>query len=129
MENKQDIAELFEDTLIDLFPTGSRIICNPPVLNTDEDWMILIQPKSFHLALKLLSKHQFYEGGFMFPINNSPKAVSFKSNSNDLNLLVTDNVEYFDSFRNATKLATKLNLTNKKDRITLFQLAMGDKMQ
>lgn len=44
----------------------------------------------------------------------------------DLNIILTCNEEYFDDFTRATFLAKSLNLTNKEDRVILFEALTRD---
>lgn len=55
-----------------------------------------------------------------------PSGVPTWIPEDNINLLVTCNEEYFDNFFRATALAQALNLTNKKDRIILFEALTRD---
>lgn len=103
-------------------PTGSRFICDPAPTDTDEDY-ICFQPRyedkidDFHAAGFSSEGHpEFYTE------NNRGNFRSLRRG--DLNLIVTDDHDFYELFRSATALAKRLNLRDKSDRIALFQLAL-----
>src|SRR5687767_9020914 len=101
----------------DYFPTGSRVICNPPVMDTDEDWAVLTtghwSPTRVSLQDKL--KEFGWENG------GSEGAGSFQSwKKGELNIIVFRVPSQFAKYRLSTRIATVLNLTNKEDRVNLF---------
>lgn len=102
-----------------IYQTGSTVICNPPVIDTDEDYIILTKDlKKLHEFLRFhlfdftsedKEEYELYGEGF----NCYRKGK--------LNLIVTEDEEFYIKFVRATRLAKKLNLLKKEDRITLFQ--------
>ena len=96
------------------FPTGSSYICNPPVLDTDIDQMFLVDDLEKvsqvleKLGWKRCGKEEY----------NVDKWVAYRKDN--LNALLTDNLDHFNKFLQATEEAKKLNLLDKKDRIALF---------
>lgn len=95
-------------------PVGSRITCSPAPTDTDEDWLYLVRspmPDSL-LGFAL-------EGDQQYPVEN------FRSFRKDnVNYILTDSEEFFEKFMVATRLATRLNLMVKADRIALFQAVL-----
>ena len=96
------------------FPTGSSYICNPPVLDTDIDQMFLVD--DLEKVSKILEKLGWKRCGK--EEYNVDKWVAYRKDN--LNALLTDNLDYFNKFLQATEEAKKLNLLDKKDRIALF---------
>lgn len=47
----------------DAFATGSRVICDPPVLDTDEDYLLLVEPSVVKHLEERLVKEGFEQGG------------------------------------------------------------------
>jgi hypothetical protein len=96
---------------------GSRVTCSPPVMNTDEDFIVLTKERidaplmacGFRLDLGV----EFYTG------NDNGGFRSFRRG--DVNLIVTQEVKFYDKFELATHLAMRFNLLRKEDRIALFQ--------
>ena len=105
------------------FPTGSSYICNPPVLDTDIDQMFLVD--DLEKVSKILEKLGWKRRGKEeYNIN---KWVAYRKDN--LNALLTDNLDYFNKFLQATEEAKKLNLLDKKDRIALFDKYLSPKKQ
>jgi hypothetical protein len=100
--------------------TGSSVICNPPVLDTDEDWLIVTK------NIKLLIGELVSEGWDTDTKSNygSSEFYSLKKHINGrlINFIVMDNLTRYIAMYEATKVATELNLRNKEDRIELFRI-------
>lgn len=131
--------EWWEDYAIKILRTGSRVICDPPVTNTDRDYLILLSTFSAFKLEEVLREKGFTIGGSNFiKVRNIKDLVEWPSyerleeylingevfhswKKDDLNLILTASEDYFEEFAQATMLATKLNLRHKVDRITLFE--------
>lgn len=97
------------------WPTGSRYICNPPVLTTDEDYLFLMKEG----VEDLLEQEGFstnYDTDFYQDV---PFFYSYRKGP--INLIVTHDKEFYDKFKEATEEAKRLNLLKKEDRVALFQ--------
>lgn len=110
------ISKLIKDST----RTGSSVICNPPVLDTDEDWLILTE------NLKLLIGELVSEG-WDTDTKSNYTSIDFCSlkkykNASLINFIVMDNTLRYNAMCKATKVATELNLRNKEDRIQLFRI-------
>ena len=103
-------------------PTGSRAICTPPPMDTDEDWICFHPNQS--KAIAALEYGGFRsEGNPQFYTGND--RGSFRSlRRGEINLILTDQLEFYDLFVSATELARRFNLTRKSDRIALFQVVL-----
>jgi hypothetical protein len=115
MENLKKLA-------IAVQPVGSRITCNPPVMDTDEDFLLLVKDhrafrdKAFYVG--------FYLGGSVLVDASVPLDAVDRFSSytrRPVNLIVTEDPEFFRKFMLATRIATALNLLDKADRVILFQ--------
>lgn len=100
----------------DAWPVGSRVSCNPPPTDTDEDWLVFTKDRQFKLALLAAG----------FTTGEDPDKESGGSSFNsyrkgDLNIIVSPNRWFVERFLVATALATRFNLMDKADRIALFQ--------
>lgn len=112
--------------------TGSRVICNPPVLDTDDDYLLLVD---ISLAGKLttdLLKDGYKIGGSMAKVQllkeyptiedvDRDDGVFQSFKKDNTNVIVTASEEYFENFVKATFLCKRLNLFKKQDRIEVFQ--------
>jgi hypothetical protein len=101
---------------------GSRVTCSPPVMSTDEDFVVLtkerIDAPLVAFGFCPAPGAEFYTG------NDNGGFRSFRRG--DVNLIVTQEVEFYDKFQLATHLATRFNLLRKEDRIALFQAILYD---
>lgn len=108
---------------ISITPVGSRVTCDPPPTDTDEDWLILIKQSTMEKCLSLLSKE-----GFALDNPNEhyrPEEGKFNSwRKGDTNLIVTRDWEFHRRFLAATHVAKVLNVMKKQDRVTLFQAVL-----
>ena len=118
-----DTGLTLDEDILKWRPTGSFYICNPQVLNTDKDYIVLVkdlntsQPKLQELGyVPSVSDSDEYdletEGGFMC------------YRKDDINLIVTEDEKFFDKFWEATCVAKQLNLKEKHDRIYLFKYVL-----
>jgi hypothetical protein len=99
------------------YPTGSRVICSPPVLDTDEDYVVLIRPGTLG---------KLGEAGFRQTSREDDYGIEgFTAwRRGPVNLICTNHRRFYEKFVNATRLARKLNLTGKEQRIALFQAVL-----
>lgn len=99
---------------------GSRITCNPPPQNTDEDWLALCfeDPKPALEAAGFVQdgNPEFYTG------NDDGGFRSWRLG--DVNVITTESPEFYEKFLAATHLAKRFNLLQKNDRIALFQAVL-----
>lgn len=102
-----------------IYQTGSSVICDPPVLDTDIDYIVYTNEElklrrfllfeGFYTSCADKNEYQLGDEGF---------ACYRKDN---INLIVTNDNDFYVRWVLATKTAKRLNLLKKKDRITLFQ--------
>lgn len=113
--NKEEICKrLMRLVAFDYMATGSRVICNPPVIDTDEDYIVYDPTEQFCQGLYGMGIDAT-NGEYLGPA----QFVTFRVGQ--VNFIVTHDYPFYKKFCKATKEATSLNLTNKQDRINLFQ--------
>lgn len=117
-----------EDLWVGIYQTGSSVICNPPVLDTDIDYIICERRVEFSWdVLDTPSLHKFLtSNGFKQSREDEEEydmeSVGFTCYRKDnINLIVTDDYEWYNKWVLATKVAKALNLRNKADRVVLFK--------
>jgi hypothetical protein len=102
--------------------TGSRIICTPPHLDTDEDFIALEKKDTGEMlrgfGFKQDGNPQFYTG------NDNGSFRSFRRGVE--NVITTPSMVFYEKFCAATAFAKRLNIQRKSDRIALFQLVLYD---
>lgn len=108
----------FEDYIVKQHPTGSNYICNPPVTNTDID--IVVLAKNGWEMPALSAGYGFEESDVEY--ESMGEFVSVRRGNE--NLIVTLDKKFYKKFVYATQLARLLNLTEKSDRVKLFQAVL-----
>jgi hypothetical protein len=118
--------------VISFYKTGSREICNPPPMDTDEDWCVKVNPEvdlgnaqvpSVEQNLKGLID-QLFESGYK--INGDyPDSDSISFKKDEINIILHKTDLSYNLWYVATQVAKKLNLINKEDRIMLFNAIIG----
>ena len=114
---------VLDDDILEKKPTGSFYICDPQVLNTDKDYIVLVKDLNTSVTkltdvgyLPSICDSDEYdleaEGGFMC------------YRKDDINLIVTEDEKFFTKFWEATCVAKQLNLKDKHDRIYLFKYVL-----
>lgn len=124
MQVLRDWIEEFDFTkhVLEFAPTGSRFICDPPPMDTDQDFVAFTT--NAETTRKGLEGEGYVTEGLpnFYTGNDRGKFISYRKG--DVNLIVTPEEEFFDLFRSATALAKRFNLTKKADRIALFQVVL-----
>ena len=102
---------------------GSTLRAWPPPKDTDVDYLVLTDfCDDLIRALKerRLCKVKTKAEGCRPASGRSP-FKSVRSRKGNINLIITEDIEFFHKFLKAQKVAEKLVLNNKQDRITLFR--------
>jgi len=96
--------------------TGSRYICDPPVEDTDDDYIVLTEDKACFLSESAAN------GWDVHSYDDYPEDDDFVSlRKGVVNLIVTECDVFYGRFVTATNAAKKMNLIDKTDRIKFFQ--------
>jgi len=111
----------------DIYVTGSHYTCDPPVQDTDKDYLVywpckdlpkkvneLCKDCSFELCGDYEEEQAFQDGHFL--------AIRNEDFSPSINCIITNNEDFADRWLCATHVAKMLNLTSKEDRIAIFDL-------
>lgn len=104
------------------FKTGSRWTCQPPVLDRDDDRLLLVTDLA--LAVRLLRADGWKTGGSA-PDTGRSGWVSMKRG--EVNLILTDSPPFASRFEMATSLAARLNLLTRESRVALFKAILYGK--
>lgn len=110
----------FDEYKIYSYPTGSRYICNPPPIDTDNDTIVLAS-EGYEEALSA--------DGFdytMSEVDYGTQGLFLSWRKGENNYIVTTDEEFYNRFVKATNLAKLLNLLRKEHRVALFQAILYD---
>lgn len=122
----KSIIEIPDNLFVRIHQTGSSVICNPPVTNTDIDF-IICTGKQKQLD-KFLNENEFENSSDDQADYELDKEGFSCYRKDNVNLIVTTQYEWYLKWVTATELAKKLNLLNKDDRITLFKFILYDEL-
>lgn len=106
---------------------GSRVTCNPPPLDTDQDVLCMVHHDNRDLMLRKMTAEGFTLEG-SWPANmqcTTPNNSVFESmRKGSMNYIITSDDDFYKRFNAATELAKKLNIMTKAGRIELFQAVL-----
>lgn len=106
---------------------GSRVTCNPPPLDTDQDVLCMVHQDNRQVIARAMVAEGFVaEGSWPSDIEAVPSNNSvFESmRKGSMNYIITSDDDFYKRFNAATELAKKLNIMTKAGRIELFQAVL-----
>lgn len=114
--------ELLEDCyhVVAYYPTGSRYICSPAPVDTDEDFVVLLRPNS-HKYIESWMSAEGYECNSKVYAGSKFWSFKGKDKGTLVNFITTEDSEFYNNFIIATEEAKERNLLKKEDRINLFK--------
>jgi hypothetical protein len=104
---------------------GSRVTCNPPPVDTNADYLVLIG--TWTALVAVVGRHSAIQGG-----SNANRKGPFRSTKGDfesfrlgqVNVIPATSTDFYDKFMAASDIAKRFNLLNKVDRVVLFDAVM-----
>lgn len=123
-----DLAEIageeFSDLVLSIEPCGSRVTCNPPPTNTDQDFLVLVKSdsQSVFLAVRALSSGGWLWEGSEHYQDAMGNFMSWRRG--EINLIITSSPAFAARHRAATEVCKRLNLMDKGDRILVFRAVL-----
>ena len=109
----------FENNVLKMEYVGSRVTCVPAPTDTDED--VLVLTDNVVRFVNSCTKAGFKETGSYA----GPAFYSLRQG--EVNLIITDEEEFYDKFMLATHVCKFLNVLDKQHRITVFQAILYGK--
>lgn len=95
---------------------GSKYVCNPAPLGCDEDWLILATNVT-ELCETL------HKDGYAYDGNGSDYGIFTSMRKGELNLVVTDNEDFYKASTRATEFCNEFNIKDKTDRMEVHHIA------
>jgi len=113
---------------VEIVPVGSRVTCNPPPMDTDEDYLIKTKSETDYLELCYLLQCDSWEycGDDDYATMDECVGLFSSYRKGDMNYIITDDQNFFNEFIRATAIAKEHNLLHKQERIDLFQWILYD---
>lgn len=127
-----DIIKEVSNKALKVYQCGSRVTCNPPPMDTDADYLVLVKDiDSFSELCDFLLKNDFYQGGSCIAdeantLLEHERFTSF-SNAVKINFIITLSNIFYDRFVLATNVCKSINEMRKPCRITIFQAILYGK--
>lgn len=107
-----------------IYQTGSSVICNPPVTDTDIDYVIYTNEEvKLDTFLKCEGFTKSCEDKEEYDLEKEGFTCYRREN---INLIVLNDRKWYLKWVLATKVARKLNLKVKADRVMLFKSFLYD---
>lgn len=122
---KFDVPYELRRVVQDAFAGGSRIICSPPPMDTDLDVVVLVDSAAAINDLVSMGYLHHNESQVAYDYSNDSDDAFVSLRKEDVNLIVVWSHTGFERWRLYTEAATRLNLLNKSDRVTLAQAIRG----
>ena len=117
--NRATLSALLSSHAVSYQMTGSRYICNPPPMDTDEDYIVLMCNPPVGDTLSALVESGFQMNTDPELYNGCPDFYAFRNGQ--FNVICVDEPAMYQRWVDATEQAKVLNLLAKHDRIALFQ--------
>jgi hypothetical protein len=116
----------FENNVLEMEYVGSRVTCNPPPTDTDEDILILTDNMP---TIQRALKKDGWDGTEMYISDDGTSTTGdfYSMRKGEINLIITQEKEFYDKFTLASFVCKTLNVMAKKDRITVFQAILYSK--
>lgn len=117
----------FMDYVVFYRLVGSRVTCNPPPLDTDQDVLCMVYQENRQAVARSMKADGFVaEGSWPTDTQSDPSNSSvFESmRKGSMNYIITSDEDFYKRFNAATELAKKLNIMTKAGRIELFQAVL-----
>lgn len=101
------------------FTCGSAFVCNPPVLDTDLDAVVAVEGNSCAIwdTLKPLGYTNCSKSGENYP--GDDHCIVRKGR---MNFIIVTTPTRYEQWKKATDICKALNLTDKADRVVVYQI-------
>lgn len=106
------------------YPTGSYYICSPQVVDTDKDFVVLIDVPMLDFSKALAVAGYKFSGDESYQLGADGDFEFECYRKGDVNLIVTADAVFYNKWIEATELAKNMKLNNKDQRIRLFQYVL-----
>jgi hypothetical protein len=118
-----------DDPFTDYFAyhqTGSRYTCNPPVLDTDEDWICHLSDNEAGVNEAWQVGEMLIEAGYATSPDQQqyPDCMSYRKGA--INIIVVYDCWMYKNWVKATEVCKFLNLLKKEDRKQVHRIICGE---
>jgi len=110
-----------ENLIVELFlyePTGSAYTCDPPVTDTDEDWIVWAEETAE------VSEALEADGWVTGQDAEEYDHVSFRKGR--VNIILMHDMDFYYNWSKSTRICKQLNLLKKEDRKFVHRVICGE---
>lgn len=124
--NKGHWPDSIEDFCLAAVAVGSRVTCNPPPTDTDQDVLCLVEKAELDIFEDYLSDKGWEFEGEDYAGTKKGDFMSWRGehDGTEYNLIITTEEKWFDSFMDATFSCKEKNLMTKAERVAEFDKFM-----
>jgi hypothetical protein len=115
------------DCCIEVLPTGSRFVCDPPVTDTDVDYVVLVGAITEALGDLQWNDWNTNEPDDSYEHQGNREVPFATARKGNINLIIYEDVKGYEAFTHATAICALLNLTDKWERKMLFRAICGNR--
>jgi len=116
------IAKLHAEFGAEVTACGSRVTCNPAPIDTDADFLVVVDShRNLSELVGYLDEQKWHWEGATEHYQDLARDTFMSWRKSNENLIVTTNTDFAQKHKIATRICTRLNLMNKQDRIMVFQ--------
>lgn len=111
-----EVIQELQSVGVKVYHTGSRAIMETPPVDSDDDWIVLVDPG----VVDTLEAFNFQPMGGPNS-SGGPNTVPWYDANHKVNIILCYSAETFRKWRDATDEAKRLKLNNRAERIALFK--------
>ena len=109
-----------------IYPSGSRYVCNPPVMTTDIDFLVWCEKELEVKLAKLGYRKSMVNNGYGAMVDAYPNANFLSLRKGKVNLIVTTDRKFADGWVVATHICKKYNFRWKWNRVQVYEALRGN---
>lgn len=127
-------VEVIKGRVLRAMLVGSRVTCDPPVVGTDQDVLVLVKriescgakPEVTHAEFEdVMQMHRELRASGWVLGGSGDQDDEFESwTHGDVNLILTASEEFYNLFVAATAVCKRLNILDKEDRKAVFRAVL-----
>lgn len=122
IDEHQGVKTFLNDIGAEVTACGSRVTCNPPPSETDEDWLVLVNQDRISGIISFLSSEGDWKWEGSSEHYQDLAANSFMSwRKGKVNLIITASKDFATRHKLATAHCKRDNVMGKQERIKIFQ--------
>jgi len=121
MDNKTEAMNYLLSLGCEITPCGSRVTCSNPRPEADEDFLVFLPGEVNIEFMEALHNYGYqWEGGEHYK-EAASTFMSWRDSKENVNLIISQSAQFVSDHKKATAVCKRLDLTDKNQRIAVFQ--------